>query len=94
MSASSNPCRCVWGLEDHYSWYMTADTLLQQEASVGCRRLIAPGRYDSADQVDEAGFRQEVLQIYQTARPETRRLYDLGVVTGPDGAASDNWVVR
>ncbi|KAK4626100.1 hypothetical protein CLAFUW4_04632 [Fulvia fulva] len=67
---------------------------MQQEASAGCRRLLAPGRHDSADHVDEIGFRQEVLQIYQAARPETRRLYDLGVVTGPDGIANDNWVVR
>lgn len=35
---------------------------------------------------------REILRIYQTARPETRQVYDLGRDTA--GVEEENWVIR
>ncbi|EME46004.1 hypothetical protein DOTSEDRAFT_70118 [Dothistroma septosporum NZE10] len=82
------------GLDQNDDDHRRIFALMQQEASAGCRRMIASNRYDSPGQVSETAFRQEVLQVYRTAERDTRRLYDMGVVVGADGSANDNWVVR
>lgn len=51
-------------------------------------------RADANAQVDEQSFRREVLAIYASASPETRRLYEYGVAYGSDSSVVDNWVIR
>ncbi|KAK4504421.1 hypothetical protein PRZ48_005337 [Zasmidium cellare] len=67
--------------------------MMQTEAAAGSRRLLAQ-RGNANVQVDEENFRREVLAIFASASPETRRLYDFGIAYGSDGSVVDNWVIR
>ena len=42
--------------------------------------------------VSETAIHREILIIYQLARPETRRVYDLGRDTGR--VEEENWIIR
>lgn len=42
--------------------------------------------------VSETAVHREILIIYQLARPETRRVYDLGRDTGR--VEEENWIIR
>ena len=43
-------------------------------------------------QISEAAIHQEIVRIYQTARRETRDIYDLG--RDQERPDEDNWVIR
>lgn len=67
----------------------------QGEVAQGSRRLLLlTGDQGDQQQINEANFRAEVIRIYDSARPETRRIYERGRVAADEPNGRDNWVVR
>jgi len=46
----------------------------------------------SNSQISETAIHREILNIYRTARPETKAVYDLGRDT--ERVEEENWVIR
>ena len=61
------------------------------EAAEGRSRLVV-NQSDNVAHVDNTAWNDEVSQIYHSARPETRVLYDLG--RDLERTEGENWIIR
>lgn len=91
-----------WNQQDEYHRHLY--TLMMEEAAAG-RELTCKNKDNltpqsrkcdppySASQISEVAKLREVQQIFQQAAPETREIYDLGLLGGTDDSY-DNWIIR